>query len=135
MRLHTHLSDEVARYKNEIQGLLSVLFPEFSQVFADPCRVTAIALLKRFPSAQAIAAAGVEAIAATLHEVAPRTYGRKTAERLLHLAQHSVSGGTALVARSTSLRIVCDQLEHTQANLAQLEREIDNMLETDEGAK
>jgi transposase len=46
-----------------------------------------------------------------------------------------VSGGTALVARSTSLRIVCDQLEHTQANLAQLEREIDNMLETDEGAK
>jgi transposase len=135
VRLHTHLSDEVARYKNEIRGLLSVLFPEFSQVFADPCRATAIALLKRFPSAQAIATAGVEAIAATLHEVAPCNYGRKTAVRLLHLAQHSVSGGTALVARSTSLRIVCDQLEHTQANLAQLEREIDNMLEMDEGAK
>jgi transposase len=77
VRLHTHLSDEVARYKNEIQGLLSVLFPEFSQVFADPCRATAIALLKRFPSAQAIAAAGVEAIAATLHEVAPVPMGAK----------------------------------------------------------
>ena len=38
VRLHTQLSDEVARYKNEIQALLVVLFPEFSQVFADPCR-------------------------------------------------------------------------------------------------
>ena len=77
----------------------------------------------------------MEAITATLHEVAPRTYGRKTAERLVYLAQHSVSGGMALVARSISLKIVCDQLEHTQANLVQLEREIDKLLETDEGAK
>jgi len=87
------------------------------------------------PSAQARASAGVEAIVATLHKVVPRSYERKTAVRLLHLAQRSVSGGTALVARSTSLRIVCDQLEHTQANLVQLEREIDKLLETDEGAK
>jgi transposase len=135
VRLHTHLSDEVARYKNEIQALLSVLFPEFSQVFADPCRATALALLTRYPSAQAIASAGVEAIAALLHEVAPRSYGRSTAERLVHLAQHSVSEGMALGARSTSLKIVCDQLEHTQANMARLEREIDNLLETDEGAR
>jgi transposase len=34
VRLHTQLSDEVARYKNEIQALLIVLFPEFSQVAA-----------------------------------------------------------------------------------------------------
>ena len=56
----------VARYKNEIQALLSVLFPEFTQVFVDPCRPTAIALLKLYPSAQAIAAAGVEVIAARI---------------------------------------------------------------------
>jgi transposase len=31
--------------------------------------------------------------------------------------------------------MVCDQLEHTQANLAQLEHEIDNLLETDAGAR
>ena len=68
VRLHSQLSDEVARYKNEIQALLSVLFPEFPRVFADPCRATAIALLKLYPSAQAMAAAGVEVIAAKLHE-------------------------------------------------------------------
>jgi hypothetical protein len=68
VRLHTQLSDEIARYKNEIQALLTVLFPEFSQVFADLCRATAPALLKLYPSAQAIAVAGVEEIAAKLDE-------------------------------------------------------------------
>src|SRR5439155_1997651 len=99
-------ADEVARYKNEIQALLVVLFPEFGQVFADPCRSTAVALLKLYPSAQAMAKAGVETIAAKLHELAPRNYGRNTAEQLVNLAQHSVSSGLATSARSTSLKIL-----------------------------
>src|SRR5438552_2675007 len=41
----------------------------------------------------------------------------------------------AVAARATSLRILCDQLEHTQANLKQLENEIDKLLQTDAGAK
>lgn len=135
VRLHTQLSDEVARYKNEIQALLVVLFPEFSHVFTDPCRATALAVLKLDPSAQAIAAAGVEALAAKLHELAPRNYGHATAEQLVQLAQHSVSGGIASAARSSSLKILCDQLEHTQANLVQLENEIDQLLDTDAGVK
>jgi transposase len=44
VRVHSQLSDEVARYKNEIQALLSVLFLEFTQVTARPCRSTAVAL-------------------------------------------------------------------------------------------
>ncbi len=135
VRLHTQLSEEAARYKNEIQTVLTVLFPEFTQVFADPCRATALALLKLYPSAQALAAAGVEAITVKLHELAPRTYGRRTAEHLVQLASHSVSNGLAVAARATSLRILCDQLEHTQANLKQLENEIDKLLQTDAGAK
>jgi len=135
VRLHSQLADEAARYKNEIQALLVVLFPEFSQVFADPCRSTAVALLKLYPSAQAMAKAGVETIAAKLHELAPRNYGGKTAEQLVSLAQHSVSSGMATSARSISLKILCDQLEHTQANLAQLEGEFDKLLDADTGVK
>jgi transposase len=69
VRLHSQLSDEVARYKNEIHARLLVLFPEFSQVFADPTRPTALALLKQYPSAQAMAAAGVETIAARVARI------------------------------------------------------------------
>ena len=70
-RLQTQLTEDITRYRNEIHALLQVLFPEFSQVFADPCRPTALALLKLYPSAQAFVAAGVEPLAAKLHETFP----------------------------------------------------------------
>src|SRR5258708_35956967 len=66
MRLQHQLSDDVVRYKNEIHALLVVLFPEFTQVFADPTRPTALAVLKRFPSAQAIPRTEVESLGAFL---------------------------------------------------------------------
>ena len=42
-RLHSQLADDSARYQNEIQALVVVLFPEVVQVFADPCLPTALA--------------------------------------------------------------------------------------------
>jgi transposase len=50
VRLHTQLSDEIARYKNEIHALVAAVFPEFCHVFADPSRPSALALLKRYRS-------------------------------------------------------------------------------------
>jgi transposase len=60
VRLHTHLSDTAASSQNEMPALIVVLFPEFTQVFADPCFPTALAVLKAFASAQALVQAGVE---------------------------------------------------------------------------
>ncbi len=135
VRVHTQLADQAASYQNEIHALVVVLFPEFTQVFADPCGPTALALLTSYPSAQAVAQAGVEPLQSKLHELAPRRYGRATAQRLVQLAQHSISNGIATSARSLSLKILCDQLTHTQSNLAQLQTEIDTLLKDDQGAK
>jgi len=135
MRLQKQLSDDVVRYKNEIHALLVVLFPEFTQVFVDPTRPTALAVLKRYPSAQAIAQTGVETLSKFLHELTPRHYGRPTAQELVRLAKASISSGVAVAARASSLRILCDQLEHTQKNLEQLQREIDQLLHQDPKAK
>ena len=49
-RLQTQLTEDITRYRNEIHALLQVLFPEFSQVFADPCRPTALSLLNLYRS-------------------------------------------------------------------------------------
>ncbi len=134
VRLHSNLSDEAARYKNEIQDLLVVLFPEFTQVFKDPTRKTALAVLRAYPSAQAIATVGVQPIAAILAASAPRNYGPATAERLIALAQRSSASPVAVAARGRSLAILADQLAHTQANIAELEREINALLDRDDGA-
>ncbi len=134
VRLHTQLSDEAAAYQNEIQALVVVLFPEFTQVFVDPCLPTALAVLKAFPSAQAVAEAGVEPIAVLLHQM-PAHFGRPTAQKLVAFARKSAGSGRAVAGRSMSLRILCDQLEHTQANLARLEAEMEQLLTNDPGVK
>src|SRR5258706_5187718 len=133
-RLHSQLSQESARYQNQIHALLVVLFPELTQVFADPCRPTALGVLKRYPGAAAIRAAGVEAVTATLRELAPRHYGRRTAVELVRLATETAASAVATSARALSLKVLCDQLEHTLSNLAQVDGELDRVLDGDKGA-
>ncbi len=135
VRLQQQLSDDVVRYKNEVHALLVVLFPEFTQVFADPTRPTALAFLKRYPSAQAVAQTEIDTLSQVLRELAPKRYGQRTARKLVDLAKRTISSGVALAARSTSLRILCDQLEHTQANLKQLQQEIEALLDQDPKVK
>jgi len=51
-------------------------------------------------------------------------------DQLVALAAQSGSSGRAIAGRSVSLRILCDQLEHTRANLARLD--IDTLATPDE---
>jgi len=135
VRLHTQLSEEAARYQNQIQALVVVLFPEFSQIFVDPCGQAALAVLKTYPHAQAVAQAGVEAIYQVLRAVPAAHFGRPTAKKLVALAQVSSSSGRALSGRASSLRILCDQLEHTQANRQRLEEELEQLITMDPETK
>jgi hypothetical protein len=121
--------------QNEIQALVVVLFPEFTQVFADPCLPTALTVLKAFPSAQAVVEAGVEALFQLFRAQKPAHYGRPTARKLVAFAEQSGSSGRAIAGRSVSLRILCDQLEHTRANVARLDAEIEQLLTHDPGVK
>ena len=135
VRLQQQLSDDVVRYKNELHALLVVLFPEFPQIFVDPSRATALGVLKAYPSAQAMAKADPAALSQLLHQLCPGHYGRQTAEALIELAKGSVSSGMAIEARQSSLRILCDQLDHTQRNLKHLQQEIERLLGDDPKAK
>ena len=86
-------------------------------------------------AAQAVAQADVVTLSQVLHQLAPRRYGRQTAERLLDVAKGSISSAVALSARSTALRLLCDQLEQTLANVKQLQQEIKALLDQDPKVK
>lgn len=135
VRLHQQLTEEVTRYKNEIHALVVVLFPEFIQVFADPSGPTALRVLKAYPSAQAMSEADLKTLSQLLREECPGHYGWQTVETLVRLAKSSVSSRQALQARQSSLRILCDQLEHTRNNLKRLQQEIERLLDHDPKAK
>ena len=133
VRLQADLTDAAARYKQEIRDLLIVLFPEFTQVFKDPTGPTALALLRAYPGAVAVAAVGSDGITHVLQAVAPRKYGPRTAERLVALAQQSCASPLAVAVRGRCLQILIDQLRQTQANLGELEREIAGLVQRDDG--
>jgi transposase len=135
VRLHQQLTEEVVRYKHEIHALLVVLFPELYQVFADPSRPTALAVLKAYPSAQAMREADPKALGQLLRQQCPGHYGQQTAETLVRLAQGSVSSGRASQAPSSSMRLLCQQLEHTQHQLKLLQEELERLLGTDPKVK
>lgn len=130
VRLRQNLSDEAARHKLEIQSALQVGFPEYREVFADPTRPSALAVLKVYPSAAAFVDAGVEAVQRTVEEVAGERYGGA----LVRWAEHSAASGVARAAREVALRILCAQWEQTQANLAAVERELVALVEQDAAA-
>jgi len=112
VRLHTQLTDDIARYKNEIHALLQVLFPEFSQVFADPCRPTALAVLQRYPSAAAVSTVSVQELSKLLQQLAPRNYGPQTAEALIALARAKVA---SRAGATSSQQEHADLVRSTQA--------------------
>src|SRR5258708_21295303 len=107
VRLHMQLSDEAAAYQNEIQALVVVLFPEFTQVFADPCLPTALGVLKAFPSAQAVAEAGGEPLSPLLRAQKPGQYCPPPAQKLGAFAKKSGTCGRAVGGRPASLVICC----------------------------
>lgn len=131
VRLRAQLSKEVARYQNQIHALVVVLFPELTQVITDPCGPAALAVLKAYPSAQAVAQAGVKAVSQVLKSVPVAHFGRPTAEKLVAVARTSVRSDRAVSGRESNLRILCDQLEHTQVNLSRLEKEVEQLMAAD----
>lgn len=134
-RLRENLNDAAASLKLEIQSLLEVVFPEFRTLFADPTRVTALAVLQAYPSAQAVLEAGVDALTRTLQEARGKRLGRGRARALLRVASSSAASGIARVAREQALRILCSQLTQTQANLAALEAELARLVIQDAAAQ
>jgi hypothetical protein len=90
---------------------------------------------KLFRVAHALAEAGVESLLQVDRAQPAAHYGRPTAQKLVALAKQSARSGRAEAGRAVSLRILCDQLEHTRANLARLDSEIEHLLNTDPGVK
>jgi len=130
-RWHHQLTEEVVRYKNDMHALLVVLFPACIQVFADPSRASALSVLKASPWAQAMSQADPEQWYQGLRQQCPGRYGRKPAGKLIQLAKTAVSSGGAIGARSSSMQILADQLEHTQKNLELVQQEIERVGDSD----
>lgn len=105
MRRHYEVTQTSTRLKNKLIAINDELFPEFSEVFKDPCAEVALDIRSRFPTPAILAATSLEAL-----RVVRRRNGPSNAKltRLQTAAKRSI--GVTNVARVNALTFEQEQL-------------------------
>jgi len=75
---------------NRLQNLLSVLFPEFLTFMRNVRTKSALYLLNKYPSTNALIAAGCDSVAEVLHTISRGQLGMERSRMLIEAAERSV---------------------------------------------
>jgi transposase len=121
--------------KQRLRDELVVLFPELPTQTLAGCDLFApsmLALMQRYPAAQAVAQVALATLAAGMAEVSAGRWTAEHAQALQVLAQHSAAGTRALAARSLVVRTMAQHLLDLRQRLAELESAIAAVLAEDD---
>jgi len=132
---YQRLVKERTRITNLVKGLLDALFPEFTQVFKDPCGLTALSVLFACPIPRVIARMTEDEFVATIEA---RHKGRRLMRKKLRALHYSAktSIGIDAGARSVSSEIasLVDKLELIKGQISIMEMTLIKLVdETEEG--
>lgn len=89
-RQRKQIVDDSAKTKIRIHGLLTILFPEFKSAFSDPFGASALAVLRKYPSAKDLAMANKSVLTKLLWNSSRHKFGAAKAAELIALAKSSV---------------------------------------------
>jgi transposase len=135
VRHRYELVAEKTQRKNKLTAICDEVFPEFTQVFKDPNKVTALAFREQFPTPHALATASLNALLAARGST--RSLSEASLLELHHLASQSI--GIKDPARLRGLVFEQDQLiqelrliEH---HLDQIETEMERLVENSREGK
>lgn len=136
-RTRRDLVEERTAARQRLHDELVVLFPEFVRLVArwpgttDLGAPAVLGLLSTHPSAQAIARAAPDALAARLGEASGGRWGMAEATALATAAAHSAAGTRAVDARGLVVRTLALHLLEIQQRVAELEAAIAELLRED----
>jgi transposase len=123
--------------RQRLHDVLVLVFPEFPAALAHlPGRAdlgspSVLQTLSVYSSAQALASAAAQAVAATLQEVSAGRWGAAEAERLQQAARGSTASTRAVAARALVVRTFAQQTLQLQTQIAELEAAIQALLDAD----
>ena len=128
-RARFHAVQDRSALKNKAKQWIVVLFPEYLEVFSDVFGATSVAVLKRYPSAKALAACNVNTLSELLRRASRGRFGKEKAAFLRSLAKESI--GTFSESRAFELRLLLDHIAFldTQIHLydAEIQRRMDQI--------
>jgi transposase len=132
---YRRLVKERTRIINLTKGLLDALFPEFTQVFKDPCALTALSVLSACPIPKVIAGMTEDQFVA---KIEARHKGRRLMRRKLRALYYSARASIGIDAGACSLSseiaFLVDKLELIRQQICILEGTLVRLVdETEEG--
>lgn len=106
----------------------AILFPELEKLVPTLHMASVYALLNEFPGAKQIASAHLTRLTNLLHEASKGRYGREKAIQIRDTARKSI--GSAMPAKSLELKHTIHLIGELDAEIAEIETEIDSIMET-----
>ena len=132
---YRRLVKERTRITNLVKGLLDALFPEFTQVFKDPCALTALSVLSICPIPRVIAGMTEEEFEATIEaQHKGRRLMRKKLRELHYSARTSIGIDAGACSLSSEIAFLVEKLELIREHICSIERTLVRLVdETEEG--
>ena len=130
------LVKERTRITNLLKGLLDGLFPEFTQVFKDPCAQTALTVLSICPVPGVIAGMTEEEFVNAVRAGHPvRRLMRKKICALHHAAQASIGIGPGAAAVSLEVSFLVDRLRLIKQQIEKVTEVLTRLVDSAEEGK
>jgi transposase len=131
---YRRLVKERTRIINLVKGLLDALFPEFTQVFKDPCALTALSVLSTCPIPKVIAGMTENEFVATIEAQHQGRLMRKKLRALHYMARTSIGIDAGARSVSSEISFLVEKLELIRRHIRIIEGTLVKLVdETEEG--
>ncbi len=131
---YRRLVKERTRITNLVKGLLDGLFPEFTQVFIDPCALTALSVLSTCIIPKVIAGMTEDEFVATIEAKHKGRLMRKKLRVLHYSARTSIGINAGARSVSSEISFLVEKLELIRQHIRLIERPLVSLVdETEEG--
>ncbi len=120
---------QVGSLKNQVLGILDRIFPEYASCFSNVFIRTSKELLKKYPEPEELAEVDLSELSQFLSEHSRGRLGQERAEQIQTLAKGTFGIRLALDAFTLQLRLLVEQIEFIQDQIAIIEEAIDQVME------
>ena len=120
---------QVGSLKNQVLGILDRIFPEYASCFCNVFIRTSKELLKKYPEPEELAEVDLSELAQFLSEHSRGRLGQERAEQIQALAKGTFGIRLALDAFTLELRLLIEQIEFIQEQIAIIEEAIEQVME------
>lgn len=128
-RFRESLKDSCADYKRQVITVLDQVFPEYDRLFSDMFGESSKAFLKTYGTPEQAIEVHTRSLATLLKKASRGHFGTDKARQIKEAAKNSIGLSWCADAFAFQLRILIEQIEFTEQQIAQLDKRIAAHLE------